>query len=115
MACVGNPGQTCGGGNRVQIYEDSTWKDPTLEELADGIRLFNSTVQEAREVIDTYQDHLHALQSLVDSSSSKVKRADGYEEIELQVMNDQTAAKNAQADISMPFSSSTGSSHKVLF
>jgi hypothetical protein len=100
LACAGNPGEACGGGGRIQIYEDSTWKDPTLEELADGIRLFNSTVQEASEVINAYQDDLNALQDLMSSSASKAKRDDGLVNIQMKVFKDHSAAQTAQSDIS---------------
>jgi hypothetical protein len=100
LACAGNTRETCGGRGRIQIYEDSTWKDPTLEELADGIRLFNSTVQEASEVINAYQDDLNALQDLMSSSASKAKRDDGLVNIQMKVIKDHSAAQTAQSDIS---------------
>ncbi|KAL3456958.1 hypothetical protein BJX64DRAFT_293642 [Aspergillus heterothallicus] len=92
-ACAGNTGEACGGGNRIQIYEDSKWADPTLDELADAIRKYNATVVEARAVLESYNEHLQTLQDIMASSSSKTKRADGpYVNIEMQITGDRSAA-----------------------
>ncbi|RAH81716.1 hypothetical protein BO86DRAFT_399552 [Aspergillus japonicus CBS 114.51] len=103
MPCSGNTAETCGGGNRVQIYADRTWEDPTYAELADAIHQYNASVWQALQVLESYQTHLETLQGLLQSSSSaKVKRADqsDYEEIELQMMGDQSAANEASSSLS---------------
>ncbi|KAL5337978.1 hypothetical protein BJX70DRAFT_399072 [Aspergillus crustosus] len=89
MPCSGDEKQQCGGEGLIQIYEDSTWKDPTLEDLADGIRQYNASIAHTREAVSTYHDHLESLQDLMDSSKRRVKRADSpWEDIELQVQED---------------------------
>ncbi|KAK0622800.1 hypothetical protein B0T14DRAFT_601476 [Immersiella caudata] len=52
VRCAGNPGETCGGGNRIQVYEDTDWKDPTLEELAALIRRYHVAMSAARGLLD---------------------------------------------------------------
>ncbi|KAL4869547.1 hypothetical protein BDV12DRAFT_196174 [Aspergillus spectabilis] len=102
MVCSRDDGKLCGGGNRLQVYEDSTWEDPTLEELADGIRQYNASVYDTLQVIFTYNDHLTTLQDILESSScpARAKRTDSpYEEIKLQVRNDQNAAEKASTDL----------------
>ncbi|KAJ0417535.1 hypothetical protein BJY00DRAFT_303404 [Aspergillus carlsbadensis] len=100
MACAGDSSESCGGGNRIQIYEDSTWKDPTIDELIAAIRSYNSTVEQAREVISTYYEHLGTLQDLMQSSSAtKVKRDSPYDDIELQLMGDHDAATAASTSL----------------
>ncbi|KAL5334298.1 hypothetical protein BJX70DRAFT_405543 [Aspergillus crustosus] len=101
MVCSGNDNQLCGGRNRIQVYEDSSWKDPTLDELADTIRQYNASIAATRQVIDDYNEHLAMLQDTMDpSSSSRSKRADSpYEEIELQILNDQSAAEKASSSL----------------
>ncbi|PYI31449.1 hypothetical protein BP00DRAFT_474956 [Aspergillus indologenus CBS 114.80] len=103
MPCSGNTAETCGGGNRVQIYADRTWEDPTYAELADAVHQYNASVWQALQVLESYQGHLETLQGLLQSSSSaKAKRADqsDYEEIELQMMGDQSAANEASSSLS---------------
>ncbi|RAK74413.1 uncharacterized protein BO72DRAFT_515847 [Aspergillus fijiensis CBS 313.89] len=102
MLCSGNAGETCGGGNRVQIYADRTWEDPTYAELADAIHQYNASVWQALQVLESYQNHLETLQGLLQSSSAKVKRADQseYEQIELQMMGDQSDANEASSSLS---------------
>ncbi|KAL5334222.1 hypothetical protein BJX70DRAFT_378887 [Aspergillus crustosus] len=97
MPCSGDKEQLCGGEDHIQIYKDSTWEDPTLEELADAIREYNASIALTREAILTYYDHLTTLQELMDSlSNTHVKRDDSqFQDIEMQVRQDQGALNKA--------------------
>ncbi|CEL06505.1 hypothetical protein ASPCAL09681 [Aspergillus calidoustus] len=100
MPCSGNGGETCGGGNRIQIYSDTTWEDPTYEELADAVHQYNASVWQALQVIEDYRGHLEILQGILQSSpSAKVKRAGEYEEIELRLIADRSAANEASTSL----------------
>lgn len=52
MRCAGNPGEVCGGSNRIQVYEDTEWKDPTVDELADLIRRYHAAMTAARRLLE---------------------------------------------------------------
>jgi hypothetical protein len=100
MPCSGNGGETCGGGNRIQIYSDTTWEDPTYAELADAVHQYNASVWQALQVIEDYRGHLETLQGILQSSpSAKVKRAGEYEEIELRLIADRSAANEASTSL----------------
>jgi hypothetical protein len=100
MPCSGNVDETCGGGNRIQIYSDSIWEDPTYEELADAVHQYNASVWQALQVIEDYRGHLETLQDILQSApSAKVKRAGEYEEIELRLLGDQSSANEASTSL----------------
>ncbi|KAL2802194.1 hypothetical protein BJX63DRAFT_441347 [Aspergillus granulosus] len=100
MPCSGNPGETCGGGNRIQIYSDATWEDPTYGELTDAVHQYNASVWQALQVIEDYRGHLETLQGILQSGqSTKVKREGEYEEIELSLLGDQSAANEASTSL----------------
>ncbi|KAL4877591.1 hypothetical protein BJY04DRAFT_230551 [Aspergillus karnatakaensis] len=99
MACSGNDRETCGGGNRVQLYQDSTWKNPTYAELAAAVRQYSSSMEEALNVISDYKGHLQELQEAMQSSSAKAKRDAPYEDIELDFLGDQSAANAASTSL----------------
>ncbi|KAK4446244.1 hypothetical protein QBC34DRAFT_411784 [Podospora aff. communis PSN243] len=71
MRCAGNPAETCGGGNRIQVYQDTDWKDPTLDELAGLIRRYHAAMSAARGLLDEAEKLLAGMMA----SSAKGKRA----------------------------------------
>jgi predicted Fe-S protein YdhL (DUF1289 family) len=76
QACDGDSTEICGGGNRIQIYEDTTWVLPTPQEVVDALTQFNSTVSQAQAAIAQYQSDLQKFQTdTAASSGSKVKRS----------------------------------------
>ncbi|KAL5332144.1 hypothetical protein BJX70DRAFT_385026 [Aspergillus crustosus] len=103
MPCTGDKEKLCGGEGRIQIYEDSSWKNPTLEELADSIRDITDSIDATRKAISTYHDHLEELQDLMDSDSGlnvRVKRdEDQYQYIRMKVLNDQAEIKATLEDL----------------
>ncbi|KAL5332569.1 peptidase S8/S53 domain-containing protein, partial [Aspergillus crustosus] len=110
MPCTGDKEKLCGGEGRIQIYKDSSWKNPTLEELADGIRDITDSIDATRKAISTYHDHLEELQDLMDSdsgSNTRVKRdEDQYQYIRMKVLNDQAEIKATLEDLTLTRSQS---------
>lgn len=93
--CAGNNAEECGQGNRVQIYEDSTWFDPTAAELAIVLQEYNNTLVEASEALSAYQSHIEALQTLEgQSKKSKVRRQSQTETILLQEIRSDSQSLN---------------------
>ncbi|GFF39326.1 WSC domain-containing protein 2 [Aspergillus udagawae] len=85
MVCAGSPSETCGEAGRIQVYQDSTWSSPTLQELADAVRQYNSTVEEVRAAIADYKNVMDDLEHYL-SSVSNVKRLNSQiEEFEMRV------------------------------
>jgi hypothetical protein len=73
--CAGNPAEECGQGNRIQIYQDSTWFDPTVAELAIILQVYNTTLAQAVAALSTYESHIEALQALgSQAKKGKVRR-----------------------------------------
>lgn len=61
--CAGNHSEICGGSNRILIYEDVTWFDPTAAELAAEIVTYNQTLQEINNAILVWQNDIAQLQA----------------------------------------------------
>ncbi|KAK3985703.1 hypothetical protein QBC44DRAFT_362053 [Cladorrhinum sp. PSN332] len=79
MACAGNSLQTCGSGNRIQVYEDKTWKDPSQEEMAKMISDYYHAVHEALDSLHEIEDLLQQLEALEGSrvGSARARRDPG--------------------------------------
>ncbi|KAL5332274.1 hypothetical protein BJX70DRAFT_404762 [Aspergillus crustosus] len=102
MPCTGDKEKLCGGEGRIQVYEDSSWKNPTLEELANGIRDITASIDSTRKAISTYHDHLEELQDLMGSpSNTHAKRDDNpYQDFfEMKILKDQAAIQAALDDL----------------
>lgn len=74
QACAGNPSETCGNGNRMQIYKDSTWFSPTTQQLIDELTKYNATLSSARSAVQKFHDDLQKYQN--DGGPSKRKKRD---------------------------------------
>ncbi|KAJ5152966.1 uncharacterized protein N7482_009444 [Penicillium canariense] len=96
IVCAGDPSELCGDAGRIQVYEDSTWSSPTLQELVDAVRQYNATVEEARSAIVAYQSHMKDLEDFL-SSASIVKRSGSLESFRMEILNDDTVLKQVQA------------------
>jgi hypothetical protein len=96
--CAGSNAEECGQSNRIQIYEDSTWLDPTAADLAIVLQEYNTTLAEAADALSTYQSHIEALQALGgQSTKSKVRRQSQAETILLQeIRSDSQILSNLQ-------------------
>jgi hypothetical protein len=53
--CAGNVGEYCGSADRIQIYLDTSWTNPTLEELTDVLLQYNSTLWQLQNLVSQYQ------------------------------------------------------------
>ncbi|KAK4226037.1 hypothetical protein QBC38DRAFT_529662 [Podospora fimiseda] len=74
MACAGNSQQLCGSGNRIQVYEDKTWKDPTKDEMNKLIRDYYEIMVESGEILREMEALLEEYQGLqVEGSRSRVR------------------------------------------
>ena len=75
MTCAGNSAELCGDGNRIQVYEDSTWIDPTAADLAAVLQLYNETLAQVLDAVSKYKSDIAALQAEEGKSQgSKVRR-----------------------------------------
>jgi hypothetical protein len=85
MPCAGNNAELCGDGNRIQVYEDSTWIDPTAADLAAILQLYNETLAQVLDAVSKYKSDIAVLQAEQEQSQdSKVRRQLQTETIELQ-------------------------------
>jgi hypothetical protein len=55
QVCAGSNTETCGAGNRIQVYVNTKWSDPTLDELTNVLTQYNSSLFEARQLTDQYK------------------------------------------------------------
>jgi len=102
--CTGNSTELCGGGNRIQIYKDSTWTDPTFAQLADAIEQYNASLAAARATISDYRNNIDTLQTLLGQSNKKSRRrSDTLTEIEMQVLGNRNTMRMVGEIISKPY------------
>jgi hypothetical protein len=96
--CTGNSTELCGGGDRIQIYKDSTWTDPTFVQLADAIEQYNASLAEGRAIISDYRNNIDTLQTLLGQSGKKSRRQSvTVTEIEMRVLGNRGTMRNVQA------------------
>jgi hypothetical protein len=75
MVCAGDSSELCGDSNRIQVYEDSTWTNPTAADLVAIIQQYNNTVAQAVAAVAQYKSDITALQATeAQSPGSKVRR-----------------------------------------
>ncbi|KAL1849441.1 hypothetical protein VTK73DRAFT_9873 [Phialemonium thermophilum] len=75
--CGGDAGELCGNGNRMQLYVDSTWFQPSQDQVVGALKEYNSSLAQVWDAIGQYQGALQAFQSDVASvcgGSSSRKR-----------------------------------------
>lgn len=88
QACAGDSTQACGEAGRIQVYEDLTWKNPTLDELIAAVERYNATMEDAREAIATYRGHISQLEELLQSQGSRKRQAGQIEALKTAVTED---------------------------
>ena len=92
--CAGNNTEVCGGGNRIQIYRDFTWFDPSFTQLIDAIEQYNISVDTALSAIADYRSTVVAIEEfLQDQPGGSRKRSNTQTLVQLQSRlrtNDQT-------------------------
>ncbi|KAL5364976.1 hypothetical protein BJX96DRAFT_179434 [Aspergillus floccosus] len=97
QACAGDGTQACGAGGRIQVYEDLTWRNPTLDELIAAVERYNATMEQVRQVIASYQGHINELQDLLQSQPSAVgkrkRQQQPFENIEMEIRKDYSAVE----------------------
>ncbi len=71
-ACLGDATELCGGEQHIQVYQDSTWFDPTASQLAAAFQEYNDTLAQALDVMYQYQSALQEWQSA--TKTSKLRR-----------------------------------------
>lgn len=86
MPCDGNSAEVCGDGNRLLVYQDSTWTDPTKDDLLNALRQYNDSLTQAANAIRKYHDDIQALKDTLagHDPGNKHKRQSQTEIIELQ-------------------------------
>jgi hypothetical protein len=67
--CTGDASQACGSGANIQLYQDTTFRDATADELAIAVQHYNSTLLEAYRAINDFKAKLQAWQDNVNSNS----------------------------------------------
>ena len=100
MACAGNRAELCGGGNRIQVYQDATWINPTADDLAAFLQQYHDILAQSKLAIDKYTQDIKNLQAALTRNPPvrKFKRQSQTEIIELQnmVVQDSVALRTAQ-------------------
>ncbi|KAG4436972.1 hypothetical protein IFR05_007542 [Cadophora sp. M221] len=82
VPCSGDPTQICGNGNRLQVYEDTTWSNPVVSEVIAALQAYTDKLAEVVEAISLYKTCLLALQSVQGQKVRKRQKIKG-ESIEL--------------------------------
>jgi hypothetical protein len=54
QACSGNSKEICGAGNRIGIYQDSTWFDPSADQLISSMKNLIVALDHVRQDIADY-------------------------------------------------------------
>ena len=103
ITCTGNSTELCGGGDRIQIYKDSTWTDPTFAQLADAIEQYNASLAAARATISDYRNNIDTLQTLLGPSNKKSRRRSTVTEIEMTVLGIREDMRVRDEIISKPY------------
>lgn len=75
MLCAGNPAEICGGGSRIQIYEDSTWAQLSRAELADQVQTLIELLTELQAAIQQWNDLVNTYEQQL-SGGTKIRRQD---------------------------------------
>lgn len=60
LSCAGDSSEICGGTNRMTLYEDLTWDNPTRKALADALRDFYTLIAEVDAAIQDWNDAIKA-------------------------------------------------------
>ena len=86
QACSGNSAEVCGAGNRISVYKDSAWFDPTAAMLVTSLQAYQTELNGALADINTYLSDVKALKATRGSKKRWLMRPrdDGGEQIELQ-------------------------------
>lgn len=58
QVCAGSKSELCGAGGRLQVYLDTTWFDPTLEQLTSVLEQYNSSIAQLRDTVGQYHDFI---------------------------------------------------------
>ncbi|KAM7183470.1 Peptidase S8/S53 domain containing protein [Rhypophila sp. PSN 637] len=61
--CAGNALELCGSGNRIEVYEDEGWQDPTKDEALEALQLCHSFITQARDLVVEYKSIMELLQN----------------------------------------------------
>ncbi|KAJ2973982.1 hypothetical protein NQ176_g6293 [Zarea fungicola] len=72
--CAGAKTELCGGGNRVQVYEDTTWSDPTLDQLTAVLVQYNTTLFQLTTLTNQYQQVMQQWADQEKNGGAKKKR-----------------------------------------
>jgi len=74
MPCAGNSAEVCGDGNRVLVYTDRSWSDPTAADMLAAMQRFNATLAEAPAAITEYKQALELLQAISASNPTRKRQ-----------------------------------------
>lgn len=58
QACIGNKAESCGAGNRIEIYQDMSWALPNQQQLVNELNKYNNTITDALSAIKQYKSDL---------------------------------------------------------
>ncbi|CEJ95175.1 hypothetical protein VHEMI10672 [[Torrubiella] hemipterigena] len=70
--CAGAPTEYCGQADRLQVYENRKWSDPTLDELTNALTVYNRTLFQLYQLNNQYQS---LIQRWADAQKGGKKRA----------------------------------------
>lgn len=74
QSCAGNSGEVCGGGNRIQVYKDTTWRVPPDADVADSFQALSDALAQAKADIQDYLAAVQALDKIQSQGPSKRRR-----------------------------------------
>lgn len=96
-ACAGNAQEVCGAGNRIQIYQDSTWFNPTTTDLANFLQEYTQSLTQAQAAIAAYHADILALQNALTNPSRARNLTVTQTAIEMQVLGETRTLQLVQA------------------
>jgi hypothetical protein len=96
MLCSGNGAELCGSGNRIQVYQDSTWSIPTTVELLAALESYTEVLSYITNNISQYNSDVAGLQAAEKASPARKRSQTQTEQsFEMAVLKDISAVNNA--------------------
>ncbi|KAH7329732.1 peptidase S8/S53 domain-containing protein [Stachybotrys elegans] len=71
QACAGDPTEVCGQGNRITIYQDSSFDSPTVEDVQKALQDFQDAFAAAQDAIGNLQSLVLTAQSSQSSGNAR--------------------------------------------
>jgi hypothetical protein len=103
--CAGNSTELCGGGNRIDVYQDLSWFIPSIPQLITATEELNATLFQLQQEINAYEQDISEALSQGKASSSKRQTGGVFDPLQItlpqqmKIQNDEEEIKALVARI----------------